>query len=114
MQGQPQHLVLILTNQRVKGRAGTRLGLADQVHLERAALRALLVPARLVPARVSSRFAPPIALVAAMPGEDCTLPLAGQAKASAAWARLIEARVMEALIASAAIAFLLLEEKACA
>jgi hypothetical protein len=49
-----------------------------------------------------------------MPGEDCTFLSAGQAKASVAWARLMEARVMEGLVASAAIAFLLLEEKACA
>jgi ribonuclease HI len=49
VQRQPQHLVLILPHQRVKGRPRTRLRLANQLHLRRARLHPLLGALRSVP-----------------------------------------------------------------
>ena len=49
VQGQPQHLVLILPDQRVEGRPRSGLRLADQLHLLRTDLLAIFLSASLAP-----------------------------------------------------------------
>ncbi len=78
VQRQPQNLVLILPHKGVEGHPRAGLRLADQFHLLGADLLALLRPS-LAP----SRPVPPIALVAAIPAEDCTFRADGQAKPGA-------------------------------
>ena len=52
MEGKAQDLVLILADKRIERNTGTGLGLADQVHLKSAALRAAQRTARIVLAGV--------------------------------------------------------------